>query len=97
MRRRKNSARKKAEGVGILERAGRPDGRCLNKELRELRSQSEPWGKSLPGRQVLGRGQGAEKAASAAAVEGARKGAGQVCRTEEQRGNQGGLCLLALH
>lgn len=51
----KNSARKKVEGVAILERAGHTDGRCLNKELQEVRSPSDTWGRSLPSRQVLGR------------------------------------------
>lgn len=100
MRRRKNQQERRWEGVAILERAGRTDGRCLNKELREVSSPSDTWGRSLPSRQVLGRAQGAERKASAAAGEEARKGAGQVCRMEEQRGDQPGpyraLCALAL-
>lgn len=53
----------------ILERASLTDGRYLNKELREVRNHSATWGKSTPGKEILGRVQGAGKKASVTEVE----------------------------
>lgn len=95
----KNSARKKAEGIAILERAGHTDGRCLNKELREVRSPSDTRGKSLPGRQVL---EGLQEERMEHSCSGGSQEALDRCVTWKSRevtnkGPYRALCALALH